>query len=314
VWTNPPSTIDEILAIAETMEREAAGRYALLAECMRKVGQDDAADLFAELAAEERSHTDHVDRLAQQMLHRQPASDVTGRTLPVTFGQEDEVGAADLVSPYRALSIAVRNEERAFSFWTYVAAQSDHDELRALAETFAHQELVHAAKLRRARRKAFHAEHSHRPRADDSHNPDEIRAEAAMLERIFAAFCAPAAGALRAATDIATATLLDELAEEARHASAALRSDGDGVLLEADRRAQIMRVERHCGRSAALLFELAGMTEDLNDRYLDWLNKASDPRLVQELQARAEATTARLARINQRLLSLEPSLAAIGAS
>ena len=316
MWTSPLSTIDEILAIAEAMEREAAERYALLADCMRKVGQGQVAELFEALATEERSHTDHVDRLAQQMLHRLPASDVTRRTLPVTFGRSDEVGAAALLSPYRALSIAVRNEERTFSFWTYVAAQSDHEELRALAETFARQELIHAAKLRQARRKAYHAERGNRSRSDrdgpDGQSPADIRAEVALLEEVFAEFCARAAEALRAVADISNATLLDKLAEEARQSIAPLRTDGQGVLLEAGRQAQIMRVERHCGRSAALLFELAGMTEDLNDRYLDWLEKASDQTLRQDLQARAEATTARLARINERLLSLEPSLAAIG--
>ena len=195
--TNPSSTFDETLAIAEAMEREAAERYTVLAGCMRKVGQIQIAELFEELATEERSHVDHVDRMAQQMLHQLPASDVTDRDLPVTFGESDDLGAAALLSPYRALSIAVRNEERAFSFWTYAAAQTDHAELRALAETFARQELVHAAKLRRARRKAFHAERSHRPAPDrddrDAQTPADIRAEAALLEDVFAEFCTQAA-------------------------------------------------------------------------------------------------------------------------
>ena len=54
------------------------------------------------------------------------------------------------------------------------------------------------------------------------------------------------------------------------------------------------------------------MAEDLNDRYLDWLDTAENEALIRDLESRAQATTARLARINERLLSLEPSLAVIG--
>jgi rubrerythrin len=313
VWTNQPSTIDDILAIAAAMEREAADRYALLADCMRKVGQESVACLFDELAAEERGHVDHVDSMAQKMLNRQPASNVAAPGLPVTFGRSDEVGAAALLSPYRALSIAVRNEERAFSFWTYIAAQGGQDELRSLAETFARQELIHAARLRRARRQAFHAERGQRPASGrdwESSTPADIRAEAALLEDAFAAFCTAAAAALRAA-DPGDAAMFDGLAEEARRSIAAFGAGG-GLLLAAGRQAQVMRVERHCGRSAALLFDLAGMTEDLDDRYLDWLDRTGDQAFRRELEARAAATTARLARINERLLALEPSLAGLG--
>jgi rubrerythrin len=309
-------SIDEMLAIAEAMEREAADRYALLADCMRKVGQDEVADLFSGLAAEEHDHTEHVERLAQQMLHRKPDMDLARRELPVTFGRLDEVGAAALLSPYRALAIAVRNEERAFAFWTYVSSRSEDAALREMAETFARQELIHAARLRRARRRAYHAERTQGPRIErrehDDQTPGEIRVEAAILEGVFAAYCTRAAEVLRAAADTVNATLFADLADDARRAIAALQAGDAGLLLEAGRRAQVLRVERHGAKGIALLFELAGMTEDLNDRYLDWLDVADGEAWVQNLQARAEATTARLARINDRLLSLEPSLAAIG--
>ena len=154
----PPAalkSVDEMLAVAHAMEREAAARYATLADCMRRVDQSEIADLFAGLAAEERGHVDSVERLAERMLHRTPDPALVHSALPETFVREDEANAAALLSPYRTLSIAVRHEERAFSFWAYVAAQSDSAALRELAEMFARQELIHAAKLRHARRRHF---------------------------------------------------------------------------------------------------------------------------------------------------------------
>ena len=54
--------------------------------------------------------------------------------------------------------MAVRNEERAFAFWSYVAAHAEVAEVRQAAETMAHEELGHVSILRRERRNAFHAE------------------------------------------------------------------------------------------------------------------------------------------------------------
>jgi rubrerythrin len=316
---NPAATavgsIDEMLAIAQAMEREAAERYALLADCMRRVDQGEIADLLSGLAAEERDHVAHVDRLARQTLQHEPDPGLVSRALPETFGPADEVSAAALLSPYRMLSIAVRHEERAFSFWTYVAAQAADAGLRELAETFARQELVHAAKLRRARRKAYHAERKPRPPIErdeaDGPSPAEVRAEAAALEAAFAAFCAAAAEGLSAAPDKTTGALFAQLAHEAGRAAASLRP-ADAAPRAPDQEPQTMRARRHGANSAALLFEAEGMIEDLGYRYLDWLDRAASESLVRDLEARTQATTSRLARISERLLSLEPSLAAIG--
>jgi len=309
-------SVDEILAFAHAMEREAAARYAMLADCMRRVDQREIAELLDGLAAEERGHVDSVERLAQQALHRAPDSALVHSALPKTFAREDETNAAALLSPYRTLSIAVRHEERAFAFWTYVAAQSDSSVLRELAETFARQELVHAAKLRHARRRAFHAERGGRraPARDTGIEPAsaEIRAEAARLEAGFGAFCVAAEQQLRSGADIVTADLFQSLGDEAQRAAAALNPTGSHVASELDRQTVIRRSQIHGVNGAALLFEAAGMIEDIDYRYLEWLETSARQESLQEFEARAQAATARLARINERLYALEPAIAAIG--
>jgi rubrerythrin len=314
----PPAALksaDEMLAVAHAMEREAAARYAMLADCMRRVDQREIAELFAGLAAEEQGHVDSVERLAERTLHRGPDPSLVRAALPETFARADEANAAALLSPYRTLSIAVRQEERAFSFWSYVAAQSDKSVLREMAETFARQELIHAAKLRHARRKAFHAERAARRAtardAGDRPSSAEIRTKAAQLGAAFAAFCAAAAEQVRPGGDAVTAALFEKLAGETRRSAAALATSGPGPLSEADRQAAIRRSQIHGVNGAALLFEAAGMIEDLDYRYLEWLGTSDKVEARQEFEARAQAATARLARINERLYALEPAIAAI---
>ena len=309
-------TVDAMVAIAHAMEREAAARYALLADCMRRVDQREVAELLDTLAAEERSHVDSVERLAQQTLHHAPDASLVHTALPVTFLREDEANAAALLSPYRTLSIAVRHEERAFAFWTYVAAQCDRTALRELAERFAAQELIHAAKLRRARRRAYNAERGVRPRRARDHRDArlaaEMRVEAARVEAGFAAFCIAAEQQLRSGHDIVTADLFQSLGDEAQRAAAALNPRGVHIDSNLERQTAIRRSEAHGVGGAALLFEAAGMMEDADFRYLEWLEASAAPEDVRELEGRAGSATARLARINERLYALEPALAGVG--
>jgi hypothetical protein len=69
----------------------------------------------------------------------------------------EEIARTRLMTPYRAFAMAVRREERAFAFWTYIAATAD-GEVKEAAERVALEELEHISLLRRERRSAFHGE------------------------------------------------------------------------------------------------------------------------------------------------------------
>jgi hypothetical protein len=71
--------------------------------------------------------------------------------------------------------MAVRNEERAFVFWTYMAARKPTNELREAAETMAREELGHVATLRRERRLAFHKQWTTSKRTDFAWDGMELR-------------------------------------------------------------------------------------------------------------------------------------------
>jgi len=152
-------SLSELFAIAFALEEEAATRYQDLAAKMREHGLSETAAVFDHLAQEERGHRDQVAHWSHQRTGQAPVLAEVRWDLPETFDDEraDELAGSRLATPYRALSMAVRNEERAFAFWTYVAAQAEDAEIRKAAETMAHEELEHVSILRRERRHAYHA-------------------------------------------------------------------------------------------------------------------------------------------------------------
>lgn len=154
-------SLDELFALANAMEEEAANKYSALAEDMRRQDKGELAVVFAHLAAAEREHVDSLTRWSQSRRGKAPDPALVRWEAPETFDAETarEVGTSRLTTPYRALAMAVRNEERAFAFWSYVAAYSKDPEIKQAAEAMAREELGHVSKLRKERRRAYHKEH-----------------------------------------------------------------------------------------------------------------------------------------------------------
>lgn len=226
---------EELFAVAAALEREAATRYRALSARMLRQGDTAMAAQFDLLAGMEDRHADDVARRGQQALSHAPAIRSAGWELPPTFDEEEARGAT--LSPYQALAFAVRNEERAFVFYTYVAAETEDPEVRALAEDLARDELEHAALLRRHRRRAFH---SARPVAVEMPPTIEaLRAAARGWDSQAAAAHAALAQALDAAGESEDAAIFRRLAaqEEKTAAGAAgaaipeLRGAADGLRL-----------------------------------------------------------------------------------
>ena len=134
--------------------------------CSRE-GNPSLAAVFERLAAEERGHLASVVHWSEKERGKAPDPTLVRWKPPETFDDEG-TSTTDprLLSAYRSLSMAVRNEERAFAFWTYVAAYAKDREIRRAAETMAGEELDHVATLRRERRRAYHADRAAAPRRE----------------------------------------------------------------------------------------------------------------------------------------------------
>jgi rubrerythrin len=284
--TEPPAAVrslDELFAIAHAMEDEAATRYAEIAGRMREEGNPRLAEVFERLSADERGHMDGVTRWSESQRGRAPDPSLIRWQLPETFDDEG-ISTTDprLLSAYRALATAVRNEERAFAFWSYVAAHAGSPEIRQAAETMAHEELGHVATLRRERRHAFHAE---RP-ASGGHSGNGV-VEAAALERRLADLLEP----LGAKAPQAERVRLKELSDEAvRHAE---ELEASGISMPAPPHGQ------------GIPDDPLAIAELLADRYLEAADNLRDEGALGRVQALAGRAVARLAWLRSDLPELE---------
>ena len=210
--------LDELFALANAMEMEAANRYAGLAEDMRRQNKGALAEVFAQLAAAEREHVDSVARWSQSRRGKAPDPALVRWEAPETFGAETarEIGSSRLTTPYRALAMAVRNEERAFAFWSYVAAYSEDSEIKQAAEAMAHEELGHVSTLRKERRRAYHKEREETERRGRDKGVMQIDARA--LELRLASQLADLERGLVGAAATRTRELLEETMQISRQA------------------------------------------------------------------------------------------------
>ena len=148
-----------LVQIAAAIEHEAVRRYEQLAGLMDSRGEPATATAFRVMLEEERRHVEAVDRWAASVGEAVPAAGDFEWRLPADLSSSwDEVAGSTLLTPYRAFAMAVENEERAFSFYAYLAARAENDQVRAEAEKLGTEELRHAALLRRWRRRAYHRE------------------------------------------------------------------------------------------------------------------------------------------------------------
>lgn len=151
------ATLGELLGIALAMEREAIRRYQFLAANRQCRGEPSVAQIFQDLAEEESRHANAIASLIADLLGDSiPDTAPYLWYLPPDIARSwDEIQDDARLTPYKALSIAVINEMRAFSYYSYIAAHAA-PAIAAHTETLAREELNHAALLRQARRKAFH--------------------------------------------------------------------------------------------------------------------------------------------------------------
>jgi rubrerythrin len=147
-------TIDDLLSVAAAMARQSVERYRNMAAHLRERGNLALAAKFDMLAAFEDQRGRAVANRARSALGRPPSP--TPADWPAAPTVDEHEARAALAGPYPAMAFAVRNGERAFAFYTYVAAAADEPAVASLAEELARDELTQASRLRVLRREAFH--------------------------------------------------------------------------------------------------------------------------------------------------------------
>lgn len=231
-----------LVEVAKAIEGEAVRRYTMLAELMEHRGEPATAAAFRVMLEEERRHVTAVDQWAASVGEPVLAAEDCEWQLPADLSSSwDEISGSVLLTPYRAFAVAVENEERAFSFYAYLAAHAESGQIRAEAEKLGAEELRHAALLRQWRRRAYHRERrgAARPAPLQIDSVEMLRDVLAQHEAAIAAAHLALAHRLKRTGDEASAQLLEQsIPPTAQPPAATSRSDtpapGTGGTPDAD--------------------------------------------------------------------------------
>ncbi len=272
-------SLAELFAIASALAAAAASHYASISVRLRAAGPGPVACVFDRLSADKASYADRVMHRARHRAGPRPDHPTILQALPDVFDDEGAISSAPgLLTPYRAFAMATRNDDRTFSFWSYVAAHAEASEVQSEAETLAHEALEQAAIVRRERRHAFHAQRAADP-ADGSGSEPVAQFEALevrladMLEH----------RAMEAAAD-----------EQGRLLEEAVRGRRNALLLGS--------LPAFSSRSPALdqvPDEPLALAEFLAERYLEAADALVDEHGIATAQTLAAAAISRLARLKR---------------
>jgi rubrerythrin len=289
-----PRDLPELFGVARALEERAAERYAELAAAMERLGAPEIAATFLVLLEEQRDHIAEIDRRAGEQTGEPPplAADAT-IPLPEAVRSWEEAAASALLTPYRALAVAVENEVRSFAFYSYVAAHSEVAAVRAAAERFAAAALEHAAILRKERRRAFRREAGRERKvvlepgslSDFLRQSRALQARAALRHRRIA-------DALAALHQAVAARAIGEVAER-EFAAAGLTADEHDA----------SRADAHASEAAlagtplVLLRDALGEAERVHGAYLDLADRTPDEAVLAAAQAAAAESLPHIAAI-----------------
>jgi len=149
-WSDSALAPADLFAFAAQQAADARRRYKRLADAARKRADHELAELFETLG----------QRKPPEIAPSNGDAERVQRLLPLALAYpatEDGMHSA-LLTPYRALALAVQEAQQSFAAYAQIAALAQPSAVRQQAENLARKELARAAALRGARRRAYHAE------------------------------------------------------------------------------------------------------------------------------------------------------------
>lgn len=142
-------TVEEFLAHAVRLERDAAERFGQLGHAMEMAGNAEVAKLFHQLSHYSRMHLN--DARLRASWREIPDLEPDGYDWPdIESPETAEIWAADpLIGRGQALEIALAAETAGFDYYERVRQTSTDPEVIVFAKEFADEERQHVAELKR---------------------------------------------------------------------------------------------------------------------------------------------------------------------
>jgi rubrerythrin len=142
-------TVEEFLAHAILLEKEAAERYGELADSMDSAGNREVAKLFRQLSEYSRMHM--ADATARAGFRQIP--DISAGNLGWSDFENAEtaaIWAADpMIGREQALDIALEAEMAGHAYYKSVLDTTTDPEIKAMAKEFVLEESEHVAELKK---------------------------------------------------------------------------------------------------------------------------------------------------------------------
>ncbi len=140
-------SVEEFLAYAVKLEKEAADRFGQLADAMKSCGNADVGKLFRRLSDYSRMHL--AEAQARSGFREIPKLNPTDFEWPDLESPETAaIWAADpLIGRDEALEVALKAESAGLRYYQAVHDATDDPEIKALAKLFVEEESEHVAEL-----------------------------------------------------------------------------------------------------------------------------------------------------------------------
>jgi len=142
-------SVEEFLAYAIELEREAALRFGQLADAMESAGNREVGRLFRRLAEYSQMHlSDARSRSGFRAMPAMAAGDY--RWPDIESPETAAIWAADpFIGREQALQVAIEAESASYAYYHDVMVRTSDPEIRGFARAFAEEEAQHVAELQR---------------------------------------------------------------------------------------------------------------------------------------------------------------------
>lgn len=143
---NDIRTLEELLQHAQRIERDAALRYAALAEQMDVHNNPELAAVFRKMAVLEQMHVDDIDGLCREL--DIPAERVASRWKGLEAGEAPDFTELHyLARPWHMLKLAMKYEKQNADFYGRLSRSAEIRVVREVAARLQKEEIQHLAEL-----------------------------------------------------------------------------------------------------------------------------------------------------------------------
>ena len=152
--SNPKvADLNDLLAVAYQIEIDAVERYNLLADQMEVHNNPELVKVFRDLARAEGIHGEEIRRLAGDFdvaAHARKIAKFERSESP----EEADLGSAHyLMTPWHALQLSLKGEERALAYFTSIVETAKDPKVKAMATELVEEEAEHVNLVHRLLRR-----------------------------------------------------------------------------------------------------------------------------------------------------------------